>query len=99
MADDDCSGAHVQNFDVWLKLFLSVKKKLLVLDATDVGKPYQSAVEHEVPRAANNIKFFADFVEQQGGETYPMGEEYLNYTRYEPVGVAALLPLGMYRLC
>src|SRR5699024_4464580 len=44
-----------------------------------------------IPRAANNLKFYADFMEKQGGEVYPMGEEYLNYTRYEPVGVAALI--------
>ena len=30
-------------------------------------------------------------MEQQGGEVYPMEDEYLNYTRYEPVGVAALI--------
>ncbi|RDW20121.1 5-carboxymethyl-2-hydroxymuconate semialdehyde dehydrogenase [Oceanobacillus arenosus] len=61
------------------------------LDATDVGKPYASALKGEVPRAANNIRFFADFMEQKGGETYPMGESYVNYTRYEPVGVATLI--------
>lgn len=30
-------------------------------------------------------------MEQQGGEVYPMDEDFLNYTRYEPVGVAALI--------
>jgi aminomuconate-semialdehyde/2-hydroxymuconate-6-semialdehyde dehydrogenase len=73
------------------EIILERKEEIARLDATDVGKPYHSTVHHEVPRAANNIKFFADFVEQQGGEVYPMGEEYLNYTRYEPVGVAALI--------
>ena len=73
------------------EIILERKEEIARLDATDVGKPYQSALEHEVPRAANNIKFFADFVEQLGGETYPMEEEYLNYTRHEPVGVAALI--------
>lgn len=73
------------------EIIMERKEEIARLDAIDVGKPYQSAVEHEVPRAANNIRFFADFVEKQGGETYPMGEDYINYTRYEPVGVAALI--------
>ena len=73
------------------EIILERKEEIARLDAMDVGKPYQSAVQHEVPRAANNIKFFADFMEKQGGEVYPMEDEYLNYTRYEPVGVAALI--------
>src|SRR5699024_10941308 len=59
--------------------------------ALDVGKPYPVAFGREIPRAAENIKFFADFVDQMGGETFPMDDEYLNYTRYEPVGVASLI--------
>ncbi|MEH7158748.1 aldehyde dehydrogenase [Neobacillus drentensis] len=73
------------------EIILERKEEIARLDATDVGKPYHSALLHEVPRAANNIKFFADFMEKQGGEVYPMEDEYLNYTRYEPVGVAALI--------
>ena len=73
------------------EIILERREEIATYDAMDVGKPYQSTVDHEVARAANNIRFFADFVEQQGGETYPMGEEFINYTRYEPVGVAALI--------
>lgn len=73
------------------EIILERKEEIARLDALDVGKPYHSSLQHEVPRAANNIKFFADFMEKQGGEVYPMEEEYLNYTRYEPVGVAALI--------
>lgn len=73
------------------EIILERKEELASLEAMDVGKPYQLALETEIPRAAHNLRFFADFMEQQGGETYPMGDEYLNYTRYEPVGVAALI--------
>ncbi|WP_244854838.1 aldehyde dehydrogenase family protein [Lysinibacillus parviboronicapiens] len=41
--------------------------------------------------AAENLKFFADFMEHEGGEVYPMDDAYLNYMRYEQVGVAALI--------
>lgn len=73
------------------EIILERKEEIARTDAMDVGKPYQSAVSHEVPRAANNIKFFADLIEMKGAEVYPMEEDYLNYTRYEPVGVAALI--------
>ncbi|SFD42566.1 aminomuconate-semialdehyde/2-hydroxymuconate-6-semialdehyde dehydrogenase [Lentibacillus persicus] len=72
-------------------IIIERKEEIARYDAMDVGKPYESTVAHEIGRAANNIRFFADFVEKQGGETYPMGEEYLNYTRYEPVGVATII--------
>ncbi|NME97818.1 aldehyde dehydrogenase [Aneurinibacillus aneurinilyticus] len=73
------------------EIMMERREELARLEALDVGKPYSVAYEREVPRAAHNLKFFADFMEQQGGETYPMDEEYINYTRYEPVGVAALI--------
>ncbi|SDH69245.1 aminomuconate-semialdehyde/2-hydroxymuconate-6-semialdehyde dehydrogenase [Alteribacillus persepolensis] len=72
------------------EIMLERKKELASLDAADVGKPYEMALGM-IPRAAKNISFFADFFEQQGGEAYPMDDEYLNYTRYEPVGVASLI--------
>ncbi|OAT72732.1 aldehyde dehydrogenase [Parageobacillus thermoglucosidasius] len=73
------------------EIIMERREELAHLEATDVGKPYAVAFEKEIPRSAHNLKFFADFVEQSGGEVYPMEEEYLNYTRYEPVGVAALI--------
>lgn len=73
------------------EIILERKEELARLEALDVGKPYRVALENEIPRAANNLKFFADFMEQQGGEVYPMDDNFLNYTRYEPVGVAALI--------
>ncbi|WP_042348411.1 aldehyde dehydrogenase [Bacillus massiliigorillae] len=73
------------------EIIIERKEELASLEALDVGKPYHVALETEIPRAAHNLTFFADFMEKQGGEVYPMDEEFLNYTRYEPVGVAALI--------
>lgn len=67
------------------------KEEIARLEALDVGKPYQHTVGSDIPRAAYNMRFFADFVEKQGAEAYPMDENFLNYTRYEPVGVAGLI--------
>src|SRR5699024_1486871 len=73
------------------EIIMERREELARLEALDVGKPYPVAFGREIQRAAENIKFFADFVDQMGGETFPMDDEYLNYTRYEPVGVAALI--------
>lgn len=73
------------------EIMMERREEIARMEALDVGKPYPIAYEREIPRAAHNLTFFADFMEQQGGETFPMDEEYLNYTRYEPVGVAALI--------
>ncbi|MBM4765247.1 aldehyde dehydrogenase [Bacillus sp. B15-48] len=69
----------------------SKRGELARLEALDVGKPFTVAFNDEIPRAADNLKFFAELMEKQSGETFPMDENYLNYTRYEPVGVAALI--------
>lgn len=73
------------------EIIIERKEEIARLEAMDVGKPYPVALGREIPRAAQNFSFFANFMEQKGGEVYPMGEEYLNYTRYEPVGVASLI--------
>ncbi|WCN39517.1 aldehyde dehydrogenase [Aneurinibacillus uraniidurans] len=72
-------------------IMIERKEELARLEALDVGKPYRDALEHEIPRAANNMKFFADFIEQHGSEAFPVDDQFLNYTLYEPVGVAGLI--------
>ena len=44
------------------EIILARKEEIALIDALDVGKPYHSAVLHEVPRSAKNISFFADFM-------------------------------------
>lgn len=73
------------------EIILERREEIAHLEALDVGKPFSIAYEAEVPRSAYNLKFFADYVEQLNTESFPMEEEFLNYTRYEPVGVAALI--------
>lgn len=72
-------------------IIMERREELARLEALDVGKPFSVAYEFEIPRAAHNLSFFADFIEHHPSEMYPMEEEFLNYTRYEPVGVAALI--------
>ena len=73
------------------EIIIERKEELARLEALDVGKPYRDAIEHEIPRAANNLIFFADFMAQHSNECFPMEDQYLNYTLNEPVGVAGLI--------
>ncbi len=73
------------------EIIMERREEFARLEALDVGKPFHAAYDVEIPRSANNLKFFADFIEQHEAEAYPVDEQYLNYTRYEPVGVAGLI--------
>jgi aminomuconate-semialdehyde/2-hydroxymuconate-6-semialdehyde dehydrogenase len=61
------------------------------LDTTDMGKPIAQARGKDVPRAAHNFRFFADYVRSVEDESIPMGPDHHVYTRYEPTGVVAAI--------
>ncbi|MDQ0190283.1 aldehyde dehydrogenase [Alicyclobacillus cycloheptanicus] len=64
----------------------------LALDETrDTGKPLSLSKSLDIPRAAYNFRFFADFVKGLGTECYEMEGVALNYALRRPVGVAGLI--------
>jgi aldehyde dehydrogenase (NAD+) len=65
---------------------------LAELESLDNGKPLkQSYADVEV--AARYFEFFGGVADKIGGETIPLGPDYLAYTRREPYGViGAILP-------
>lgn len=93
IADNSSSSRYIVSpqrhavSDINLELMGCVFKK----DDDVLATTTAASVMGNPARAAHNLKFFADFMEQQGGETYPMDDNYINYTRYEPVGVASLI--------
>lgn len=62
--------------------------ELAMLDAYNTGNPVAEMVR-DANIAATGIEFFAGLIPQIKGETLPMGEGMLNYTRREPLGVVA----------
>lgn len=60
-------------------------------DSRDMGKPITEALGRDVPRAATNFRFFADFARLGPGETLPMDSGHHIYTRFEPCGVVAAI--------
>jgi aminomuconate-semialdehyde/2-hydroxymuconate-6-semialdehyde dehydrogenase len=61
-------------------------------ETRDMGKPISEARTKDVPRAAYNLRFFADFAEHTHTETYAKPwDNVMTYTLREPVGVSACI--------
>lgn len=65
-------------------------ESLARLESEDTGKPISLALAVDIPRAADNFRFFAEFGCQQGEETFPM-EDAVNLVRRQAHGVVALI--------
>lgn len=60
-------------------------------DTRDMGKPITDMRTKDVPRAALNFRFFADFARLAAAEAFPTDTGHHIYTRYEPAGVVAAI--------
>ncbi len=65
--------------------------ELAMADTRDMGKPISDAKVKDVPRTAQNYRFFADHARLATAETLPMDTGHHAYTRYEPAGVVAAI--------
>jgi betaine-aldehyde dehydrogenase len=63
-------------------------EELAMIDALNTGNPVAEMVR-DAQVAATGLEFFAGLITQIKGETIPMGDRMLNYTRREPLGVVA----------
>jgi aminomuconate-semialdehyde/2-hydroxymuconate-6-semialdehyde dehydrogenase len=64
--------------------------ELALLETRDCGKPLRESRSHDLPRAARNLRFFADYADLAGNEAYPTAEQHA-YTLYPPAGVAVAI--------
>lgn len=64
---------------------------LAELESADQGKTLAQARTIEIPRAAQNFRFFAGAIEHVGGEFHSMGDTALNYTLRRPRGVVGCI--------
>lgn len=61
---------------------------LAALEALDNGKPYNIALNVDVPGSINTIRYYAGWADKIQGKYIPVTGDYSAYTRHEPVGVA-----------
>lgn len=60
-------------------------------ESRDNGKPIWLAKQVDIPRAAQNFKFFATAIMQFSSESHEMPNEALNYTLRKPIGVVGCI--------
>lgn len=66
-------------------------EELAVLETLCAGLPSSHLLQRQVPRAAQNFDFFADYIGVMAGETFDQEPSYLTLVTREPAGVAALV--------
>ncbi|MFM1832296.1 MAG: hypothetical protein RLZZ461_612, partial [Planctomycetota bacterium] len=67
------------------------RDELAKIESQDQGKPFTLARDLEIPRAAANLRFFADAVRQTRSDFHDLGEQGLHYTLRRPRGVAGCI--------
>ena len=72
-------------------LIIEHRDELALADTTDMGKPLSDSRDNDVPRAAQNFRFFADHARLSAAEALPMDTGHHAYTRFEPAGVVAAI--------
>ena len=66
-------------------------EELAMADVVDMGKPISDARTQDVPRTAQNLRFFADHARLATGETFPMDSGHHAYSLFQPTGVVAAI--------
>lgn len=61
------------------------------VECLDTGIPIGQIRRGQVPRAAENFRFFGEMATRITGESFPVGNALVNYTLRQPVGVAGLI--------
>ncbi len=72
-------------------LILERKEELAYLESLDTGKPLSLARTTDIPRAAYNFHFFADYMISVGNDSYQQDDIALHYTYRRPVGVVGMI--------
>jgi aldehyde dehydrogenase (NAD+) len=63
------------------------REELAALESLDNGKPYQDALNADLPLTIKCYRYYAGWADKVHGKTIPVEGPYFCYTRHEPVGV------------
>jgi aminomuconate-semialdehyde/2-hydroxymuconate-6-semialdehyde dehydrogenase len=72
-------------------LILERQEELAHLESLDTGKPFSLANSIDIPRAAYNFHFYADYITSVGTEAYQQDQQALHYAYRRPVGVVGII--------
>ncbi|MFX3675151.1 MAG: 5-carboxymethyl-2-hydroxymuconate semialdehyde dehydrogenase [Paenisporosarcina sp.] len=66
-------------------------EEIAILESLDTGLPI-AQTRKMIARAAENFRFYSRMVQSKlHGESYPVDNEFINYTIYKPLGVVGLI--------
>lgn len=65
-------------------------EELAFVETLDVGKPIKESRGFDIPRAAANLRFFAEMANYLHHEHYDQAK-YMSYSKYAPAGVTSLI--------
>ncbi len=65
--------------------------EIALTETLDTGIPHTQIRQGQIPRAADNFRFFAEMATRIPNEAFPADSAFLNYTVRMPIGVAALI--------
>lgn len=71
-------------------LVLEKVDELALVETLDVGKPIKESRGFDIPRAAANLRFFAEMANYINHEHYDQAQ-YMSYSKYAPAGVTSLI--------
>ncbi|MDF0726506.1 aldehyde dehydrogenase [Cytobacillus sp. S13-E01] len=71
-------------------LVLERVDELALVETLDVGKPIKESRGFDIPRAAANLRFFAEMANYINHEHYDHSK-YMSYSKYSPAGVSSLI--------
>jgi aminomuconate-semialdehyde/2-hydroxymuconate-6-semialdehyde dehydrogenase len=71
-------------------LVLKRVDELALVETLDVGKPIKESRGFDIPRAAANLRFFAEMANYINHEHYDTSK-YMSYSKYAPAGVTSLI--------
>lgn len=72
-------------------LILERQEELAYLESLDTGKPVSLANRIDIPRAAYNFHFYADYMISVGNESYQQDDQAIHYSYRRPVGVVGII--------
>ena len=72
-------------------LILERQDELAYLESYDTGKPLSLSKKIDVPRAAYNFHFFADYITSVGNEAQQQDDQAIHYSYRRPVGVVGII--------
>lgn len=72
------------------ELVMEKVDELALVETLDVGKPIKESRGFDIPRAAANLRFFAEMANYINHEHYDQAR-YMSYSKYAPAGVTSLI--------